>query len=827
MATNYYQLYIENTLALAETIVIKSTESAEAMNLGVMATHGLEAVDMQDPSGWKYYQNICGEYHFSDEMMYVTSLDTLENIEFTKENLSKHRATAKAYEYGNRHYREMVAKHPLQELLILGILYPADKAKALAAEDGDVLSYPSYLVEDNEASLIGNIEKWVKDFRARWYNSQFAMSDSLYNATHLGIMYLQLVPLILNLRLQACKTEEAHSYHIRQYLGSHGYLDEYLDFMNKKQALFFYRNIAYIERNSGKTDTFEWLVEKVLTERRIPLAAYEMEHNLEHLLNNYRPDVGFKKIALNPQTNTEAPRAYLLQEILDKERIKARGNAEYIAEHIPDIDKEFKVSLSDSVATKVLESNIIDYTDATPYTLEDILLNHWLWLAHKGNYSTHIGVKNPRTGARIPMTAKDAFVYYLYCWTKSFGITQVSIPSFPALRVRRIPTPSVTDVMDVVDSSYLDAGYVEELILRQPAVGSIISTEAFYGLCLDIYQEAQRQRGDISNAEHQYTRALLENAVNRLYCDAVCTLYPANTSYVDWLDDRYLPHADLTQADFAVLVLDIFKEATGIGLNTTVSLANLQRAMVSLMEKFSSYSIQFVTNINNSNIKVLNWAAIRPGDIKHHSDFNRTVDQNNIRVLDQHSKTSAEYDIDINYSSIFEVLVAEHKLQSKYDIKVKPKFGNNGNYVSAGQLMVGPLSMNAYSPLDDPKDLERTGMVGYYTFKRLDESSRSRLRSIYRNCFQKISGTLSDLTLILQTDRLSSFKHLGLYENTFKHFQYPGALGETEAYNTTIELTTIDTGAWLVPVDMVRSFSDEFEVMSLSIYKQYGLMDLS
>ena len=133
MLTNYYQLYIDSVFALAETVVIKSSYSAESINKFIAIKHGRETVS-EYPHTWKYYLNISGNYHFSDEKMYITSLDTLEQIEFTKENLDLHRATYRGYLYGTRLYTELVTQYPLQESLILGILYPADIDKAIAVD---------------------------------------------------------------------------------------------------------------------------------------------------------------------------------------------------------------------------------------------------------------------------------------------------------------------------------------------------------------------------------------------------------------------------------------------------------------------------------------------------------------------------------------------------------------------------------------------------------------------------------------------------------------------------------------------------------------------
>lgn len=377
MSNAYYKLYIENTLQLAETIVIKSERTAQVLNDVIIKNYGDSYVNPSDPTTWKYYQNICGIYHVTDTPIVITSLDTAQEITFTKENLELHPTTARAYRFGSRYYRELMLEYPEQEMLILGILYPADMAHATTAQDGSVLSYPPYLIEDTEPSLIPNIEKWSRKYRIRYYNKQYNNAHELFDPAHQGLMYLSLVPHILNLRTQACKTDEVHSFHIRQYLASHGMLDRFLDSMTRKQALFFYRNIAYIERNSGKQDTFEWLVQKVLTDRNLPLVEYTMRHNTSRLISDLYPEIGFKATSINNVFgNVDEKTQYSLDDILNKEVPLAPDNLYFSEINKSKINNLFIDSLSSVVQTKVLECSVLDYSDSSKYSKQDIALNH-------------------------------------------------------------------------------------------------------------------------------------------------------------------------------------------------------------------------------------------------------------------------------------------------------------------------------------------------------------------------------------------------------------------------------------------------------------------
>jgi hypothetical protein len=66
---NHYQIFIRQTIQLAETIVIKSAATVDALNKYVIDYFGDAFVDKLNPASWKYYLNLAGEYHPTDEAM--------------------------------------------------------------------------------------------------------------------------------------------------------------------------------------------------------------------------------------------------------------------------------------------------------------------------------------------------------------------------------------------------------------------------------------------------------------------------------------------------------------------------------------------------------------------------------------------------------------------------------------------------------------------------------------------------------------------------------------------------------------------------------------
>jgi hypothetical protein len=733
VSQNYYNIYINSVLDLAQTIVIKSEESAAAVNNYLKLAYGESIVDVNDLSTWKYYQNICGQYHVTDEIITITSLDTLEKITFTIENLKLHRTTSRAYQFGTRHYIELLALHPDKEQIILGVLYPADMNYAITATDGTILSYPKHLIESNELTFIEKLNKAIEVYKIRWHNVQFGVTDVLYSAAHLGLLYLQLIPMILNIRLAACKTNEAHSFHVRQYLASHGMLDVYLNTLTLKQALFFYRNIAYIERNNGKREIFSWLVEHIMTERNLPLSEYIMKHNETDMLNNLYPLITFRKKAVNTVNSYQNKSSFTLEEVLEKERYFALGNSDYIDNNTSVIKTKFDQSLSSVLATKMLESSVIDYTDAALYPLQTILLNEWLDLSAKNIYNVYISFTDPRTGNKVSLISKDAYIYLMYIFARSIGSDIARIPSFIALRAQRIPLPSAQEVMTVADTKYIDISTAEEILSHQPFIPPdkpIVSVESFYNTAVSIFNATQTQIGIISRQEHLYTRALVYNMVCRLYSDNVVHFDEEGMLFADWLSSKELQDTNYTVNEYQELYKNIFEAATGSVLNTTDTIRNLQKTMIQLLEQLSSYSIQVVSEINNSNIKVLNLTSVRLGDKKYNQEYQTDL-KNNVSLM--YSKNIIFNKRNVDLPPVYIQMLPTNSPAHKYDLElnVKTNLSSEYNFVSTSFIPMSVIDFTIGKLNGNDVQTDQTILVGYNDFNNYTTEEKISIKDVY------------------------------------------------------------------------------------------------
>lgn len=779
MSQNYYKLYIDSVYELANTIVIKSDYSADTINDWIKFTYGQDAVDPYDKTTWKYYLNLAGRYHPLDTIIYVTSLDNLAKITFDRTTLENHPATLEAYRYGSRYYTELVTLHPEMEQFIIGCLYPIDLDSAVDAVDGSVLSYPSHLIEENEESLIPNIEKWISQFNIRWTNSQFNLTDSLYAAANLGLLYLNLIPLIINLRLQACKTREAHSYHIRQYLASHGFLDTYIDYLNLKQRLFLYRNIRYIQRNNGKRETFAWLVDKLLTERNIPLAEHTMKHDVSNIVNDYYPKIGFRRKSINniysPNGNTRP--VISLDEMLAREENLAVGNREYVLDTRKKIGTTFENSLSSVVATKVLESSVVDYTDSETYSLTDVRLCNWLHSASLNKYEAVISFKEPVTSVDKTLNAFDAYLYWFYCYCKSLDIHLVEIPELFFYKAVQAAPVLRSDLETLVDQKYIPSETIDDILATRVEIPTMPSVSSFSNFVNDIYDNFKLQLRIISNEENYFGRGLVQNMANRLYenkrIDTKAVLLSKDgqeyTSLNAWLETKGLSTTDYTKDQYKDLYLELFKNATGADYLTAKTLAELQKALLRLLSELSSYSIQILSDINDTNIRKLGWGSIRVSGFQFTESTVHEVLIPTIRpeIIEYHTFD----EVHVPVIPITEGVNFTTHSSEVHEIEIKVKAYSD--FIYTHQVNVGKLSVNPCFGFDPNFVGGISTLDAYQSFYSLSPEDQLLVRDVYTN-IAPIDLTLNkiDLNTAVYRNVLSSFETLSISKNKLTAFVY-------------------------------------------------------
>lgn len=608
-------LYLQDVLTFANTLTIKFPMAAQMRNTFLSAAG--YTVDPDDQTTWAYYMNLAGQYHASDTMMTVVSLDTLETIDFTYDNLLSHRATAAAYVFGSKYYNALVANFPTQEGLIRGILNPIDIDTAIAADDYTILFYDSSHVETQEVYFIDELQTWVNSFIARYYMNFPSQVQLHYPAAFWAVLHAHLPGEIINIRNRYVRTQYTHSYHIWSYLGSHNYLNQYQDYCSLKQALYLYRNIDYIEAHVGHSTTFVDLIAHILTDRRIPLTAYVIQHDTSGIPESIYSTGTVAKVPQNTLAESTSGISYItLETALSNESGIAKDNPTYLATQQTAVPASVKNATTNTLPTKVLESILVDQSDSMPHKFADTLLTEWIFLAGLGKYTANITIQESGSEDTMSMTVKEALILWTYCVMRQFGydMDNLAIPALTAFFAQRIPAPTYSELRGVTDSKWVSETQIQVAMTETTPVTTIISTDAFYTIAANIHDNITAHRFLYTTTEDYMMRGQMEVLCDRFYCNMKIPLSDGTTTFGAWLTEKNWSLLASTPTEFSTLAASIYNVATGSDLRTTISVSDIHSAMIGIMTQLSSYSVQYIHQTEAAPGAILDNTAIRFGN---------------------------------------------------------------------------------------------------------------------------------------------------------------------------------------------------------------------
>lgn len=623
MNTNFEKEYIERCNSLVLSLRIKFSAFAVLLNEEIINKHGKDAVDMSDPSTWVYYKHLAGEYHelYDPVHMEVISLDTQELIDFTKENLNIHTATKKAYTLGTRYYYSLIQRYPDKEELILGILFPCDKEEAINAREYKVLNYDKTLVEDQEYRLIDDIQKYIDGHASRWFVNAFKYTNSYYVLAYYVTCYTAIYQKLFAIRLDQAKTPYAHSFYIKEYLKSNSGLDKYIPYMTTKQLMFIYRNLKRFQLHSGKVERFEVLLEKLLTDRNIPLSEFSVRQT-SNFDNQLYPEITVKSRPLNPETNERLNNYYTLEELFKIEQKTLPTNIKFHESQGHVIEKKLQNSPSSVMQTKALYSAMVDYTTDSYMSLDRLLLDQWIHLVNlqytdsnfktKYFYSAYVSFKLPGVADLKTISARDALIYFQYLVNSELGIETPEKFELLVIKQRKLRVPSysyLTEHTNVRNNPILKH-YTNDAIAGHPqyplqltGVYGINSVELFNEKGVELFEELKRESFVLGLMDSVTTKGELEHIYSRFFEQKLYEMsLPVGQDFPTWLRINTLPASFNIPSDRTKLIKDIFQAATGYYVDETKTLKNIQSAMVSMMKQLTSYSIEYHRDINEESL---------------------------------------------------------------------------------------------------------------------------------------------------------------------------------------------------------------------------------
>lgn len=753
--SSLYNFYQTNNLTLARSIIIKNSLTAEAMNKGLPYARGavfgrVPTVEQSRPETWRYYCHLAGEYHPVDEMMKVISLDTLQEIEFTKENMRVHRATWRNYALGTEYFNELVKRFPEQELLIRGIINPIDKEKAIQAEEYDILYYDAELIDHNEHFLIPDLQVKIRALLKRWDVSSYNLTDVYYEPMRMMMLYMFIPSMLMNIRLKYAHTVYANKYHIWNYLGSQLELDRYRPYLTTEQTMWLYQNIRWIIANGGKQETFEEITEYVMSKRSLPISRFKIHRDVENILEN-KPELYIERQQINlPELDYKTSDDSLdLQKLMKKELPTALHNEGAIEDLHNSAREMWRFGKHDNLNTKVVESHVEDYSTQEIFRLDDTLLDYWIYMASMDRFESIITVSNPGSAEVMTLNAKEALMMFVYAlWrglqpskiddTKLIGKIQAHDIYFPVM-------PKVDELLSSFwkeEHSELYLRYIQDYY---PEMGLIYSTEDFYRFCEKIHRFKYMMYDLHGLIQDIYAEGEVHLLTNKLKADYTFPLLNSEDSYFNYFKERGWLVMNLTDDQFLMLAEEIFNRITGKDLTKGNSIESIQENMVRLMEKLSSYNVHYVKTINSQDVTVLNPPSPKIGLLRSGAEGQINWYEDKVEFLRFRSFGETDVPLSLNLLSDENTEIGLEEETSKF-IDVPIELSANGRQYQYAYLpTVTPMLSNVWIEGEE-EEVKRAYWV--------------HNGSLYSDVFENINNTL-DLGLFRDKEQISFV--LGIY----------------------------------------------------------------
>lgn len=807
---NTTNIYLSECFTLARTMSIKLHEAAVAMNKYVFYKTGVPVPS--DMTTWKYYLNISGIYHSIDDPIQIVSLDNQQNILFSKDSWLNHPYTREQYNYGTRRYKDLVQQKPTKEPFILSSLFPADITKAIDSNNGTILAYDKTLIQENEYTLIKEIQDFIYNFTRRWYNPGYAMMHDLYLGTFYVLLHNAVYMKIVTARMARCHTDQAHDFHIKSHLASHHWLDENYNSLTVKQLHWLYRNINYITRNAGQKQTFEWLVENLFEQRDLPLYEYIMKHTLDPKVNDVRPIPIMVRKALTSYTDLVA-KDVEISTTLKVTNTLAKENQEYSDLNSGEIFNKLSDSAADTQKTKILECAVDDLKTANLYSTEETLFSHWVAYSALGQYNAIVEIQAPNSAISVNINAKDAALIYMYCLFKiNYPDLYENFNSITFNGVYIAKEDDITRLRAAIPSKTLSDEKIQKLYSLLPQYRQIPSAYDFIDYCTKVKDGYYEQWKMWTSEPGTYDDAALETAA--LLRQRTIRIDTSNISISDLLTRNYINTNTFTENDYQKLADTLQKSFIGSAEESNMKTREIQKSMVKIMLKLSSYSIQIADNATDSIMTYVPTNAAKMITLQHGG-------ANKIELYDQ-TLTGIETDIHNNCGYLENNL---HKRVYVSERDTKIRLLENNKYIEHRIIVDPNVVFKTVEQISQPFDTEYYNTVKdgglFFADKKIQTNSYTGKNALAVLAKQEHESTIYQENSEYRVKSIDDIKFTEIYDNSLLNYDFI----DSEKYISTNIQTGKNQTAIYTKTDKLNTVSKSINIHSYTSYNNDDYAD--
>jgi hypothetical protein len=644
VSTEYFN-YMSGIIRLVDSFIVKSNYTAKALNTILELNN--EVVTVQR-TGWKYYLNLAGIAYVGQQVynsdptdMVVYSLDTDEIIPFTVQSLLTNPETLSELRTLGDTFKNLLLKYPDNEILIRGIIDPIPVEVSIEADDYQILHYNSSLLNYNETNVMPKVQEYINRFVYRFDNVNYSLTDQLYPAALIGILFVSLPMEIVNIRLENCKTPYVNEWHVWNYLSGYFDLSKHKGIIPYGQALFLYRNLEYIIANSGTTKALDFLNEGFAKPFNLDLSAFTVRKNFttahKHLeqgkLNALLGDVGVYKF---PYGETILEYGNVTQ-LTPSDFINLLASTGVDNKKVIELDTQALItgsngSVSNDILTGVIEGNVANNValDLVNKTLEHV--NNWFYLTSIDYIKFKISVDLVDVGiTNMLLTAKDAAVLYLYANAMLSKNDNVNIPEFWVKDIMVKPNFPESRIRGLLENKFQygrDFDVYSTINKYQIVAKKQYSLSEFSSHMDKVVANKFLHLIVVAQESDYIARSQALSLIWAFYNDVKCT-FCVETTYADFLNRIKLNTSTWTDFTYKELLVQVSNKFMAIEIETA-TLQSPYSNMLDILSQLCSYTVTFVageaTNYNTPLLANLPDCRVSYVDINNSTAIDVSVD---------------------------------------------------------------------------------------------------------------------------------------------------------------------------------------------------------
>jgi len=606
--------YIKDTINLTKSLIIKFDDVATAIKNGLLINKQID--DGDDKRNWKYYLNISGEKHITNNDIVVFCIELNTEIILDK-NVSINYPLTYDRIINNKEVYDLITNtYPDDIDYLRGMLYPVDIDVAINANDGTILNYNKTYVEHQELSLIRELTTHVEHYLNRWHVKDYIITDELYLASMLATLYGGLVNKVLNIRLSKILTSEVHTYHIEHYFRSHLDLWDDITVLTPESRIWLYNNIRYLQKHIGKENTLKVIVDKIFTANEvgigeIVLDSLDLEINEDNYGDLSKPlyDYSEKKLiskALNDNYNNDDNINRSISSVVTAEMLNdttidtdiVKNDLNYYIGNVNAALDKYKLYKQQ---TKLLDINSYNIFKIDNDVLARVLFDNVMYYGFTTDNTNVIKFKDPNTSTYYDITPKQGSVFLLKLILDSAGL-DIPISEYNCFSL--LDDTLTYDQLNANTLSPTDNEYILNLLLDNvptyPDLGSGVTTFRDYvESVLDYYTKCNIITSNLNNTTLiTTTKVANEQIIKRVKIDL--TSNGVAKTPTELLDDDNIVFDTNGNYNYKSSIRELILTITGVDIDQYSAIEDFINSFISILNKLTSYTTQVTRNIEDS-----------------------------------------------------------------------------------------------------------------------------------------------------------------------------------------------------------------------------------